>query len=130
MPGGDRAHPLVQPQRCGPERLKLGDGRGDVHEAGAEFDARPGRIPDLLARARRDRLRLYEQTVRDAQQLGRLDAEVDPAQPTFELGRAAARRHLGVRPFAHRDPCPAARPGHPAGRGSLTTPQRGPVRVT
>ncbi|WP_245651917.1 TetR/AcrR family transcriptional regulator [Streptosporangium amethystogenes] len=59
------------------------------YAAGAEFDARPGRIRDLLARARRDWLRLYEQTVRDAQQLGQLDTDVEPAQLAFELDALA-----------------------------------------
>ncbi|MEU0481311.1 TetR/AcrR family transcriptional regulator [Streptosporangium sp. NPDC006013] len=59
------------------------------YAAGAEFDSRPGRIRDLLAQARRDWLSLYEQTIRDAQQLGQLDADVEPAQLAFEFDALA-----------------------------------------
>ncbi|KAB2342458.1 TetR/AcrR family transcriptional regulator [Actinomadura rudentiformis] len=52
---------------------------------GAEFDARPGRVRDALADARREWLALYAQTIRDAQQLGELDDSVNPAQLAFEL---------------------------------------------
>ncbi|WP_326635012.1 hypothetical protein OG884_19890 [Streptosporangium sp. NBC_01755] len=58
--------------------------------AGGEVTAKPSDgLRDLLAQARRDWLRLYEQTIRDAQQLGQLDADVDPAQPAFELDALA-----------------------------------------
>ncbi|WP_327697952.1 TetR/AcrR family transcriptional regulator [Streptomyces sp. NBC_00459] len=60
------------------------------YATGAEFDARPGRIRDQLARVRRDWLQLCEQTVEDAQRLGQLDAGVEPAQLVFELDALAA----------------------------------------
>jgi AcrR family transcriptional regulator len=53
--------------------------------AGAEFDARPGAVRTALAAARRDWLRLYVQTIRDAQQLGELGTDTDPEQLAFEL---------------------------------------------
>jgi hypothetical protein len=60
------------------------------YAAGAEFDAKPGRIHDLLAQARRDWLEMYEQTVRDAQQLGELISDADPVQLVFELDALAS----------------------------------------
>lgn len=59
------------------------------YAAGAEFDARPGRIRDLLADARRDWLGLCRQTARDARQLGRLREDVDLDQLVFELDALA-----------------------------------------
>ncbi|MCD0453470.1 TetR/AcrR family transcriptional regulator [Actinocorallia sp. API 0066] len=59
------------------------------YAAGAEFDARPGRIRDLLADARRDWLRLCAQTVTDARHLGELTEAADPVQVAFELDALA-----------------------------------------
>lgn len=58
----------------------------------AEFDARPGRVRDALAQARLDWLRLIEQTIDDARQLGEVAADADPRQLAFQIdayGRAA-----------------------------------------
>jgi AcrR family transcriptional regulator len=51
----------------------------------AEFDARPGRVRDEVARARRDWLATYEGAVAAAQRLGQLDPGEDPARLAFEL---------------------------------------------
>ncbi len=59
------------------------------YAAGAEFDARPGRIRDLLAEARRDWLGLCRRTARDALQLGQLVEDVDLDQFVFELDALA-----------------------------------------
>ncbi|HEX6420629.1 MAG TPA: TetR/AcrR family transcriptional regulator [Acidimicrobiales bacterium] len=53
--------------------------------AAAEFDARPGRVRDELAAARRAWLGLYEGTVAAAQRRGELDAAADAAALAFEL---------------------------------------------
>jgi BetI-type transcriptional repressor, C-terminal len=52
---------------------------------GAEYDARPGRVRDAIATAKREWLALHRQTIRDAQQLGQLRADVDPVRLAFEL---------------------------------------------
>jgi len=51
----------------------------------AEFGARPGRVRDALATARRDWIGLFVTTIEGAQALGELAADVDPRQLTFEL---------------------------------------------
>ena len=51
----------------------------------AEFDARPGRVRDAIAKAREDWMRLYLDTIADAIQLGEIQADVDPEQLCFEL---------------------------------------------
>jgi hypothetical protein len=59
------------------------------YSVGAEFDARPGRVRDALADAKRDWLDLYRRTIRDAQQLHQLHPDVDPARLAFELDALA-----------------------------------------
>jgi AcrR family transcriptional regulator len=56
-----------------------------LYSVGAEYDARPGRVRDAIATAKRDWLALYRHTIRDAQQLGELRADVDPVRLAFEL---------------------------------------------
>jgi AcrR family transcriptional regulator len=56
-----------------------------LYSVGAEYDARPGQVRDALAKAKRDWLALYEQTIQDAQRLGELATGADPRQLTFEL---------------------------------------------
>ncbi|AIJ25699.1 TetR/AcrR family transcriptional regulator [Amycolatopsis methanolica] len=68
----------------------------------AEFDARPGRVRDAIAAGRRDWQSLYRTTIAEAQELGEIDPDVDPAQLAFELDaltRAAAEDAL-----LHDDP--------------------------
>ncbi|MEV0292436.1 TetR/AcrR family transcriptional regulator [Nocardia sp. NPDC050710] len=55
----------------------------------SEFDARPGRVHDAVAAARRDWLRLYETAVAEAIELGEIDADADPANLAFELDAIA-----------------------------------------
>lgn len=60
--------------------------------AAAEFDARPGRVRDELARYRRGWLELYESTIRAAQNLGEIQPDANPTRLAFEfdaLGMAA-----------------------------------------
>jgi AcrR family transcriptional regulator len=56
-----------------------------LYSVGAEYDARPGQVRDAIAKAKREWLALYRQTIRDAQQLGHLRADVDPGRLAFEL---------------------------------------------
>ncbi|WP_259311714.1 TetR/AcrR family transcriptional regulator [Capillimicrobium parvum] len=51
----------------------------------AEFNARPGRVRDALAVARRDWIGLFVTTIEGAQGLGEIDPGVDARQLTFEL---------------------------------------------
>ena len=58
----------------------------------AEYDARPGRVRDAIAAARRAWLGAYESVIGEAQRRGELDPDVDPAALAFEidaLGMAA-----------------------------------------
>ncbi|WP_040841992.1 TetR/AcrR family transcriptional regulator [Nocardia brevicatena] len=54
-----------------------------------EFDTRPGRVRDALASARRDWHTLYTTIVTEAQQLGEIRPEIDPADLAFELDALA-----------------------------------------
>ena len=66
-------------------------------EAAAEFDARPGRVRDSIAAARRDWQKLYASSITEAVALGEISREVQPAQLAFELdaiGRAGAEDAL------------------------------------
>jgi AcrR family transcriptional regulator len=51
----------------------------------AEFDARPGRVRDEVARVRRDWLAAYTEAIAAAQRLGQLDPGEDPACLAYEL---------------------------------------------
>ena len=51
----------------------------------AEYDSRPGPIRDRIARAQHEWMNTLERTVREAQRLGELSADVDPTQLAFEL---------------------------------------------
>ncbi len=53
--------------------------------ASAEFDGRPGPVRDRIVGAMREWLQALEETIKDAQRLGHLRQEVDPAQLAFEL---------------------------------------------
>jgi AcrR family transcriptional regulator len=53
--------------------------------ASAEFDARPGRVRDMLAECQSEWLGLLERVAEDTRQLGELPADTDPAQLAFEL---------------------------------------------
>lgn len=55
------------------------------YDVAAEFDARPGRVRDAIADALARWRRLNEQAIAEAQRLGELAADVDPAQLAFEL---------------------------------------------
>jgi AcrR family transcriptional regulator len=62
----------------------------------AEYDAKPGRVRDEIAEARRMWLGVYEALVAAAQRHGELDAAIDPAALAFELdalGMAANLHH-------------------------------------
>jgi AcrR family transcriptional regulator len=51
----------------------------------AEFDARPGRVRDEVARVRRDWLAAYTDAIAAAQRLGQIDPGEDPARLAYEL---------------------------------------------
>jgi AcrR family transcriptional regulator len=51
----------------------------------ADYDAKPGRVHDALAEARRQWLGLFEDLVAAAQRRGEMDADVDAAMLAFEL---------------------------------------------
>jgi AcrR family transcriptional regulator len=54
-------------------------------QAAAEFDARPGAVRDRVAASLREWMAALEAVVREAKELGHLDAGADPAQLAFEL---------------------------------------------
>ncbi|MEU3274777.1 TetR/AcrR family transcriptional regulator [Saccharomonospora sp. NPDC006951] len=63
----------------------------------AEFDARPGRVRDAVASARRDWQQLYTRTIEEARDLGEITAETDARQLAFELdalGRSGSQDAL------------------------------------
>lgn len=68
----------------------------------AEFDARPGRVRDAIARARRDWLWLVEATVDEARERGELRDDVDPEQLAFELDAFTRSAHAHA--LLHDDP--------------------------
>ncbi|WP_433326852.1 TetR/AcrR family transcriptional regulator [Spirillospora sp. CA-294931] len=88
-PGARRLVALVEGWISYSER-RIFPGGCFFYSVGAEFDARPGRVRDALAEARREWLGLNAQTIRDAQQLGELDKGVGPGQLAFELDAFAA----------------------------------------
>lgn len=55
------------------------------YAAAAEYDARPGRLHDTIAAARRNWSSFLEQTLREAQQAGQARADVDREQLVFEI---------------------------------------------
>jgi AcrR family transcriptional regulator len=57
--------------------------------AAAEFDARPGRVRDTIASARHDWQALYAATASEAQAMGEVHADIDPADLAFELDALA-----------------------------------------
>lgn len=57
--------------------------------AAAEFDARPGRVRDAIAAARRDWQKLYESSITEAIALGEISSDVQPAHLAFELDALA-----------------------------------------
>lgn len=63
----------------------------------AEFDARPGRVHDAIADNYRQWVALLERAVTDAQQLGEVAADEDPAQLAFELDAFARAANVAGR---------------------------------
>jgi AcrR family transcriptional regulator len=51
----------------------------------ADYDAKPGRVHDALADARRQWLGFFEALATDAQHRGEMDPDADPAMLAFEL---------------------------------------------
>lgn len=54
--------------------------------AGTEFDTRPGRIHEAIAQVWAEWNEFHQRAVVEAQQLGEITADTDPAQLAFELG--------------------------------------------
>jgi AcrR family transcriptional regulator len=63
----------------------------------AEYDARPGRVRDEIAAARRRWLDHYASVVAAAQRRGELDPGVDPADLAFELDALGMAANLHAR---------------------------------
>lgn len=55
------------------------------YSAAAEYDARPGRLHDTIAAARRNWFSFLEQTLREAQQVGEARQDADVTQLVFEI---------------------------------------------
>ncbi|MEV1047532.1 TetR/AcrR family transcriptional regulator [Streptomyces sp. NPDC049916] len=55
------------------------------YSVSAEYDARQGKVHDILAAARTNWVTFLEQSVRDAQAAGEIDTETDVPQLVFEL---------------------------------------------
>ncbi|WP_075020354.1 TetR/AcrR family transcriptional regulator [Actinomadura madurae] len=58
------------------------------HSTMAEFDARPGRVRDAIAASQRDWGAFLERCLREARDLGEIDASTDVPQLAFELEAA------------------------------------------
>ncbi|HET6774562.1 MAG TPA: TetR/AcrR family transcriptional regulator [Acidimicrobiales bacterium] len=63
----------------------------------AEYDAKPGRLRDEIAAARRGWLDTYAAVVAAAQRRGELDPEADPATVAFELDALGMAANLHAR---------------------------------
>lgn len=63
--------------------------------AAAEFGTRRGRVRDAVAESQTAWLGLLERVAREAQELGELDAELDPAQLAFELNALVVATNNG-----------------------------------
>ncbi|WP_225440338.1 TetR/AcrR family transcriptional regulator [Amycolatopsis eburnea] len=70
-------------------RRPVFDGGCFFTAAAAEFDARPGRVRDTIASARQDWQIFYAATTSEAQELGEITADLDPADLAFELDALA-----------------------------------------
>ncbi|GAA4393098.1 TetR/AcrR family transcriptional regulator [Actinomadura verrucosospora] len=71
------------------------------HSAMAEFDARPGRVRDAIAVSQRDWRAFLERCLREARDLGEIDAATDVSQLAFELD--ALCRAGGAQALLHDD---------------------------
>lgn len=71
----------------------------------AEYDAKPGRVRDEIAAARRLWLDAYEAVISSAQRRGEVDVGLDPADLAFELDALGMAANLHARlcddPTAH-----------------------------
>ncbi len=72
------------------------------HSTMAEFDARPGRVRDAIATSQRDWRGFLERCLREARELGEIDAAADIAQLAFELD--AVCRAGAAHALLHDDP--------------------------
>lgn len=70
--------------------------------ASAEFDSRMGTVRDRIAAIMREWLNLLEATVREAQELGHLRKEIDPAQLAFEINALAMGANWAFQLFNDR----------------------------
>lgn len=77
----------------------------------AEFDARPGPIRDRIALAQRQWMEMLERTARDAQRLGELSQNADPAQLAFELESVMVTANWYFHLFGDRGQLERARMG-------------------
>ena len=84
------------------EREPVFSGGCFFHSAMAEYDARPGRVRDAIAASQRDWLGFLERCLREARDLGEIDAAADLAQIAFELD--ALQRTGAAHALLHDDP--------------------------
>lgn len=77
----------------------------------AEFDARPGPIRDRIARAQQEWMATLERSVGEAQRLGELRNDVDPAQLAFELESVLVTANWYFHLFGDRGQLGRARTG-------------------
>ncbi|MEV0667696.1 TetR/AcrR family transcriptional regulator [Actinomadura luteofluorescens] len=72
------------------------------HSTMAEFDARPGRVRDAIAASQRDWRAFVERCLREARDLGEIEAAADVPQLAFELD--ALCRTGAAQALLHDDP--------------------------
>jgi AcrR family transcriptional regulator len=80
------------------------------HSTMAEFDARPGRVRDAIAASQRDWRAFLEHCIREARDLGEIQAATDVAQLAFEL--EALCRTGAAHALLHDDPSLYERAAH------------------
>jgi len=103
-PGIGRLHALCE-NWLGYSERRIFPGGCFFFHAGAEFDARPGRVHDAVAEAGTAFSAFITHTAREAQDIGELRADVDVSLLAFELhalGRAAnadSLLHGGIEPY-------------------------------
>ncbi|MES9541903.1 TetR family transcriptional regulator [Actinomadura sp. NPDC000600] len=80
------------------------------HSTMAEFDARPGRVRDAIAASQLDWRAFVERCLREARELGEIDAATDVPQLAFELD--ALCRTGAAQALLHDDPSLYDRAAH------------------
>ncbi|MEV4006354.1 TetR/AcrR family transcriptional regulator [Actinomadura sp. NPDC049753] len=92
------------------QRERVFPGGCFFHSTMAEFDARPGRVRDAIAASQRDWRAFLERCLREARDLGEIEAATDVSQLAFELD--ALCRTGGAYALLHDDPSLFERASH------------------